>query len=122
MKEVTTKTPSPYATEDQFESPEGSVLCVHVMPSVDVAAVEVADTATNTPSPYVTDTHPAWTGSVLCVQVIPSVEVAAVDDSYATATKTGAYKNDLVFCDADVPRIGMCIFYPSINRVWYLHK
>jgi hypothetical protein len=83
------KTPPPYATDLQFAE-TGSVLCVHVIPSVDVAtAVEPpVTTAAKTPPPYATDCHLLEEGRVLCVQVIPSVEEAAVVEEYATAAKT----------------------------------
>jgi hypothetical protein len=38
---------------------------------------------------------------------MPSVEEVVIDVLRATATKMLGAKNDLVFCDADVPRIGI---------------
>jgi hypothetical protein len=60
----------------------GIVLKVQVIPSVEEAAEEVVDTATNNPFPYV-DAVQAADGIVLVVQVIPSVEDAAAVTSPA---------------------------------------
>jgi hypothetical protein len=69
-------------TEDQLE-PEGKVRAVHVIPSVDEAAVvEPPGSATATKTPVVgltvTEIHCALEGNVRCVQVIPSVDEAAI--------------------------------------------
>jgi hypothetical protein len=76
------------------------------MPSVEVTAIALWEIATNTPLPYATAFQFAF-GRVLCVQVIPSVEEAVVDELYATAAKTGVYKNDLMLAEAEIPRIGI---------------
>ena len=63
---------------------DGSVLGVQVMPSVEEAAadVEVA-TATNVPSPWVTDLQERLDGIVLAVHVMPpSVEEAAASELF----------------------------------------
>ena len=78
FKAIATNTPFPYVTEDQLIF-TGKILCVHVIPSDDVAAIgKLLATATNTPLPYVTEYQPTFAGKVLCVHVIPSGDVAAI--------------------------------------------
>ncbi len=86
--DTATNRPLPKATLAQL--PDGSVLCVHVMPSVDVAATVdvVVVVATKTPLPKATATQFAATGKVLAVHVMPSGEdAAAVLVLVDTATK-----------------------------------
>ena len=64
LSATATKVEPPKVTERQLAL-TGSVRCVQVMPSADVAAMEeLVATATNTPAPKVTKRQLALTGSV----------------------------------------------------------
>jgi hypothetical protein len=56
----------------------GRLRPVQFIPSGDVAAELLPETATNVPFPYVTDSHSSEAGRLRAVQFIPSGEVAAV--------------------------------------------
>jgi hypothetical protein len=76
-------------TDCQFKL-EGKVRAVHVIPSVDEAAVAVLEaTATKTPVVgfTVTEVQVELEGKVRAVHVIPSVDEAATGSPSATATK-----------------------------------
>ena len=71
-----TKVDAPKVTERQLAL-TGSVRCVQVMPSAEVAAmVELITTATKVDAPKVTDSQLELTGSVRCVQVMPLASAA----------------------------------------------
>ena len=74
-----------YDTESQTVF--GKVLVVHVIPSVEEAALLSLFTVTKTPFPNAIAFEPA-TVVVRKVQVIPSVEEAAVVELLVIATKT----------------------------------
>jgi len=75
---IAAKVPEPKVTSTQAAL-TGSVRCVQVIPSGEVAAIaEFSATATKVEAPKVTECQPVLAGSVRCVQVIPSGEVTAV--------------------------------------------